>query len=225
MMTAKTSLPIVVCGLIFITSVLCVKEYSTNPTAYELAPSSTQALPAPLVWEENDPNNVNVVVLGTSLHDPMLSQLSEEYGVQHQELSNIWDVVVEETHEYSIDPFLMMALIQEESSYDKTARSRVGALGLTQVMPKVHHARLNRGEALTDVRVSVRVGVEVLNEYIQIEKGNIPRALQRYNGSLKDKNQRYARHILYEKSKLETLHIQSMLAQHNVDNHGAALKA
>lgn len=223
-MTAKTSLPIVICGLIFITSVLCVKEYTSNPSEYELSPPSAQTLPPPLVLEEDDPN-VNVVVLGTSLHDPMLSQLSEEYGVQHQELSNIWDVVVEETHEYSIDPFLMMALIQEESSYDKTARSRVGALGLTQVMPKVHHARLNRGEALTDVRVSVRVGVEVLNEYIQIEKGNIPRALQRYNGSLKDKQQRYARHILYEKSKLETLHIQSLLAQHNFENHTSSLKA
>lgn len=224
MMTAKTSLPIVVCCLIFITSVLCVKEYANNPSVYELSPPSAQALPQPLVLEENDPN-VNVVVLGTSLHDPMLSQLSEEYGVQHKELSNIWNVVVEETQEYSIDPFLMMALIQEESSYDKTARSRVGALGLTQVMPKVHHARLNRGEALTDVRVSVRVGVEVLHEYIQIEKGNIPRALQRYNGSLKDKKQRYARHILYEKSKLETLHIQSLLAQHHFEKPQLSLKA
>lgn len=212
-MTAKTSLPIVVCVLIFITSVLCVKEYTNHPTQYAL--SAPINLPQPLI-DDSSPN-VNVVVLGQSLHDPMLSQLSNEYSVNHQELSTIWEIVVEETHDYSIDPFLMMALIQEESSYNKTARSHMGALGLTQVMPNVHHARLNKGEQLTDVRVSVRVGVEVLNEYIQIEKGNIPRALQRYNGSLKDKRQRYARHILFEKSKLEALHIQSLLAQHHMD--------
>jgi len=213
MMTAKTSLPIVVCVLIFITSVLCVKEYASHPSEYAIAPPVV--LPQPLI--EDSELNVNVVVLGASLHDPMLSQLSDEYSVDHQELSNIWDIVLEETHDYSIDPFLMMALIQEESSYNKTARSHMGALGLTQVMPKVHAARLGKGEQLTDMRVSVRVGVEVLNEYIKIEKGNIPRALQRYNGSLKDKRQKYARHILFEKSKLEALHIQSLLVQHNLD--------
>lgn len=211
-MTAEKSLPIVVSILFFLISILCIQEYTNNPKEYHISVSRS---PQPLV--KNSSSNVNVIVLGSSLHDPMLSQLSNEYSVDHQELSDIWNIVVEETHDYSIDPFLMMALIQEESSYNKTARSHMGALGLTQVMPRVHHDRLNKGEHLTDIRVSVRVGVEVLNEYIQVEKGNIPRALQRYNGNLKDKRQKYARHILFEKSKLEALHIQSLLVQHNLN--------
>lgn len=227
MTTAKTSLPIVVCALLLCVAGLSFKEYTHNPQQYRL---QTQALPtpleiAPLVAAVQNEPQVNIVVLESSLHDPMLSELSQEYGVGHGEISNIWKVVVEETHDYSIDPFLMMALIQEESSYNKTAKSHMGALGLTQVMPRVHHARLSNGETLTDPRVSIRVGVEVLNEYIKLEKGNIPRALQRYNGSLRDKNQKYARHILYEKSKLESLHIRSLLAHHDFDHAPPSIKA
>lgn len=225
-MTAKTSLPIVVCALILCVAGLSINEYTHNPQHYHL--QTTELPPSieePLVEAAQIEPHVSVVVLETSLHDPMLNELSQEYGVGHTEISNIWGVVLEETHDYPIDPFLMMALIQEESSYNKTAKSHMGALGLTQVMPRVHHARLSHGETLTDPRVSIRVGVEVLNEYIQLEKGNIPRALQRYNGSLRDKNQKYARHILHEKSKLENLHIRSLLAQHDFGHPPSHIKA
>lgn len=217
-MTVKNSLPIVVCALIFCVAVFSVKEYSINPQQYQLQNRELPPSIEPLVSAALVEPNVNLVVLETTLHDPMLSKLSDEYRLKHSDISEIWNVVVQETEEYSIDPFLMMALIQEESSYNKTARSHMGALGLTQVMPGVHHARLKRGETLTNPRVSIRVGTEVLHEYITLEKGNIPRALQRYNGSLRDKNQKYARHILAEKSKLENLHIHSLLAQHNFEN-------
>jgi len=209
MIRAKTSLPLVVGAMLFVTAVFGVRELSQNPKEYTL--EKTVALPPSLELHsaaQSSLDPVNIVVLNSSLQHPMLEHLSQEYMVQPNELGQIWNLVVQETQPYSIDPFLMMAIIQEESSYQRMARSRVGALGLTQVMPNVHRARLRSGENLTDPTVSIRVGTQVLHEYILLEKGNIPRALQRYNGSLKDSRQRYARHILAEKHKLEALHIQ-----------------
>jgi soluble lytic murein transglycosylase len=45
------------------------------------------------------------------------------------------EVVTAEAHEFEIDPYLMAAIVRQESSFDIDARSRAGARGLMQVMP------------------------------------------------------------------------------------------
>ena len=45
------------------------------------------------------------------------------------------DVVAAEAREFGLDPYLLAALIRQESSFDPDARSRAGARGLMQVMP------------------------------------------------------------------------------------------
>lgn len=83
-----------------------------------------------------------------------------------------------------LPPELIIALIDIESRFDHFAISRSGAQGLMQVMPfwlkEIGHPEDN----LMDIDTNLRMGCTILKYYMDIEKGNIRRALARYNGSL-----------------------------------------
>ena len=83
-----------------------------------------------------------------------------------------------------LDPQLVLGLIQVESNFRKYAVSRAGARGYMQVMP--FWVRLiGTGEHnLFHLRINLRYGCVILRHYLDIERGNLFRALGRYNGSL-----------------------------------------
>ncbi|WP_374478450.1 lytic transglycosylase domain-containing protein [Zoogloea sp.] len=83
-----------------------------------------------------------------------------------------------------LDPQLVLGLIQVESGFKKYAVSSVGARGYMQVMP--FWARLIGTEDtnLFHMRTNLRFGCTILRHYLDIEKGDLFRALGRYNGSL-----------------------------------------
>lgn len=83
-----------------------------------------------------------------------------------------------------LDPQLVLGLIQVESGFKKYALSPVGARGYMQVMP--FWARLigNQETNLFHMRTNLRYGCNILRHYLDIEKGDLFRALGRYNGSL-----------------------------------------
>ncbi len=83
-----------------------------------------------------------------------------------------------------IDPQLMLGLIQVESGFRKYAVSPVGARGYTQVMPFWVKAIGSPDHNLFHLRTNLRYGAIILRHYIDIEHGDLFRALGRYNGSL-----------------------------------------
>jgi soluble lytic murein transglycosylase-like protein len=83
-----------------------------------------------------------------------------------------------------IDPQLMLGLIQVESGFHKYAVSPVGARGYTQVMPFWTKAIGSPDHNLFQLRTNLRYGAVILRHYIDIEHGDLFRALGRYNGSL-----------------------------------------
>ncbi len=83
-----------------------------------------------------------------------------------------------------IDPQLMLGLIQVESGFHKYAVSPVGARGYTQVMPFWTKAIGSPEHNLFQLRTNLRYGALILRHYIDIERGDLFRALGRYNGSL-----------------------------------------
>jgi soluble lytic murein transglycosylase-like protein len=83
-----------------------------------------------------------------------------------------------------VDPQLMLGLIQVESGFRKYAVSPVGARGYTQVMPFWVNAIGNSDHNLFQLRTNLRYGALILRHYIDIERGDLFRALGRYNGSL-----------------------------------------
>jgi soluble lytic murein transglycosylase-like protein len=83
-----------------------------------------------------------------------------------------------------LDPQLVLALIQVESGFRKYAISSVGARGLMQVMPFWQRSIGSPQHDLFDLSTNLRYGCAILRHYLDIERGNLSRALGRYNGSL-----------------------------------------
>ena len=83
-----------------------------------------------------------------------------------------------------LDPQMVLGLIQVESNFRKFAISRAGARGYMQVMPFWVDTIGERGQNLFNLRTNLRYGCTILRHYLDMEGGNLFRALGRYNGSL-----------------------------------------
>jgi soluble lytic murein transglycosylase-like protein len=83
-----------------------------------------------------------------------------------------------------LDPQLVLGLIQVESNFRKYAVSRVGAQGYMQVMPFWVQMIGRVDDNLFHLRTNLRFGCVILRHYLDQEKGDLYRALGRYNGSL-----------------------------------------
>lgn len=89
-----------------------------------------------------------------------------------------------EAKRVGVEPGMVLALIEVESNFKPYAISRVGARGLMQVMPFWLKKIGRPGDSLFNVRTNLRYGCTILKFYLDKEKGNLTRALGRYNGSL-----------------------------------------
>jgi len=83
-----------------------------------------------------------------------------------------------------LDPQLVLGLIQVESGFKKYAVSSSGARGYMQVMPFWVKLLGRNDDNLFHLRTSLRYGCTILRHYLDIEQGDLYRALGRYNGSL-----------------------------------------
>ena len=83
-----------------------------------------------------------------------------------------------------LDPQLVLGLIQVESGFRKYAISSSGARGFMQVMPFWVRSIGSEEHNLFQMRTNLRYGCIILRHYLDMEKGNLFRALGRYNGSL-----------------------------------------
>ena len=83
-----------------------------------------------------------------------------------------------------LDPQLVLGLIQVESGFKKYAVSSAGARGFMQVMPFWIKVIGQPDDNLFHLRTNLRYGCTILRHYLDIEKGDLYRALGRYNGSL-----------------------------------------
>jgi len=113
----------------------------------------------------------------------MSSRLQKRIGDAKPRLNMLRKIHYEATRA-GLHPELVLAVIDIESRFDRFAISRSGAQGLMQVMPfwleEIGHPEDN----LMEVSTNLRLGCTILKFYIEKEKGDLKRALARYNGSL-----------------------------------------
>ena len=89
-----------------------------------------------------------------------------------------------EADRVQIEPELVLAVIEVESSFDQYAISVAGARGLMQVMPFWLDEIGLSDKNLFKVRTNLRMGCTILRYYMDMEPDDLGRALARYNGSL-----------------------------------------
>ena len=83
-----------------------------------------------------------------------------------------------------LDPQMVLGLIQVESGFKKYSVSSAGARGYMQVMPFWVRLIGSKEHNLFHMRTNLRFGCTILRHYLDIENGDVYRALGRYNGSL-----------------------------------------
>ena len=164
-----------------------------------LAPYACLAIPAAL--QESPPQSLDAEQRALAAH------LSRRFFVAQSEAGRFVAVAYRAAQEVGLDPLLVLAVIAVESRFNPIAESVAGAKGLMQIIPKFHHAKLERygGEqAVLDPESNILVGTRILQEYVH-RTGTLEAGLQFYNGAMWDASARYSRKVLAEQRRLETV--------------------
>lgn len=113
-----------------------------------------------------------------------MSNRLKRYIPDHHQRLQLLKLVHAEARRAGLEPELVLSVIHVESAFDRFAVSYVGAQGLMQVMPFWKKEIGRPEDNLTHMATNLRYGCTILKHYIDKEKGNLIRALGRYNGSL-----------------------------------------
>jgi soluble lytic murein transglycosylase-like protein len=86
-----------------------------------------------------------------------------------------------------LSPTLVLAIVAQESSFRPDARSRYGAHGLMQVVPRHHPEKLGGigRDELFAPETNLAVGTRVLAEFLERRDGRLDAALVAYSGNAK----------------------------------------
>jgi soluble lytic murein transglycosylase len=96
--------------------------------------------------------------------------------------------------ESSLDPYLLLAIIKEESGFDPEAHSAAGAEGLMQLMPDTADwiieqmdLNMNVDTAIWDAGLNIRMGAWYLNWLTnRYYEGNLLAAIAAYNAGMQN---------------------------------------
>lgn len=96
-----------------------------------------------------------------------------------------WEMIEREAGREGIDPYLVAALIRQESRFERDAESSAGALGLTQLMPGTAR-RLARRRRLPPSRIlepefNIQLGTRYLAQLLRRFDGSLEKAVAGYN--------------------------------------------
>ena len=104
-----------------------------------------------------------------------------------------------------VDPFLILAVMSVESSFNPKAQSNQGAQGLMQVLTRVHADKFMPFGGITaafDPVANIRVGSAILKGYLDRE-GSVEGALKSYVGaSMAPSDGGYGSKVLFERERI-----------------------
>jgi len=119
------------------------------------------------------------------------------FKLKYPKFNKTAKTVFEKSKEYGFNPYLVMAVIQVESGFDRFAASTAGAYGLMQVnynvWKDVYDIDFDR---IYNVEYNVDLGLKILRRYYNKSGGNILKALFRYNNGYKYNNTAYSGKVI-----------------------------
>lgn len=120
-----------------------------------------------------------------SIEDPELQLDAKRAGYPLAHARYVWT----HSRDNGIDPYLVLGLMRQESTYNSIARSPVGARGAMQIMPRTGHllANLKHDQEFTaadlnDPIFAVGYGIDYLGMLMERFDGVYPLAIASYNG-------------------------------------------
>lgn len=116
--------------------------------------------------------------------------IAEEWDLESHYATTVVRAAYGAAQRYALDPFLLLAMAAKESAFRHIGNPGGGQdplrpYGIMQVAGRFHPEKFEDGVVRpTGLAENVRLGAQVVREYLDREKGNVRRALLRYNGSL-----------------------------------------
>ncbi len=150
-------------------------EEQLAPSVVSLMSRSISDQPVPLTYAARPEVRLWLNEMSRRLESRMPDQLARE---------DFLATVHYEATRAGLDPQLVLGVIQHESAFRKYALSLAGARGYMQVMPFWTKLIGSPEQDLFHLRTNLRYGCVILRHYLDIENGDLYRALGRYNGSL-----------------------------------------
>lgn len=124
--------------------------------------------------------------------------ISNEFGINLNVIRSIVELTEQAAKKYQTDHLLILAIIGIESRFHPLLQSEAGALGLMQIMPNIHSAKLEPHggrDAALDPRVNIDLGTSILTTFIN-RTGTIENGLAKYVGAGNNTNHIYVKQVL-----------------------------
>lgn len=130
------------------------------------------------------------------------AHLADKYAQPEGAIMHIVKVAYREGLRVGVSPLTLLAIMEKESGLRAKVVNGYGAVGLMQVVPRFHLEKLKKGDVVAQLQhpdTNIRVGSQVLAEYLRSSKGNLTKALVRYSGNASQ----YAERVAKFKGQLE----------------------
>jgi soluble lytic murein transglycosylase-like protein len=131
--------------------------------------------------------------------------LAKRYRVALESAQEFVDLSYRVARDLKLDPWLILAIMGIESSFDPNAKSNKGAQGLMQVLTRVHADKFTPFggvAAAFDPLANIRVGAKILKDYIDRD-GSIESGLKSYVGAaFMSSDSGYGDKVLVERERL-----------------------
>ncbi|MBU2591541.1 MAG: lytic transglycosylase domain-containing protein [Nitrospinae bacterium] len=126
-------------------------------------------------------------------HEELQNKVTEIYkakgnSIDEEELYGLSEIILAESSKYDIDPLLLLAIIETESSFSNSAVSNKNARGLMQIVPETAKAIALKEEiewegykTLHTPATNIRIGTYYFKKLLRRFDGDVSLALAAYN--------------------------------------------
>ena len=128
------------------------------------------------------------MLMGKAYEYAFVAALVAMVGSREMEIKAYTPMIIKYSEQNNVEPELVAAIIQVESSWYPKAVSEAGACGLMQVIPKWNpkkNGTLYTCDELKDPETNIKAGTKALRWWLDRSRGNVPLALCAYNAGYK----------------------------------------
>ena len=171
----------------------------------EFRPSETRARPVASIDPRADSASITATRQLSKEQHTLAEFLAKRYRVALESTQEFVDLSYRVARDMKLDPWLILAIMGIESSFDPNATSNKGAQGLMQVLTRVHADKFTPFggvAAAFDPLANIKVGAKILKDYIDRD-GSIEAALKSYVGAaFMASDSGYGDKVLLERERL-----------------------
>ena len=147
------------------------------------------------------------------IEEARVSHIANRYRRPPEQVRRVVRTTERVAQRHGLPPELLLAVMETESSFNPNARSRYGARGLMQVVPRFHPKVIKAvggAHRLDEPEANIEAGAAILAGYVE-SSDNLRSALVRYSGGARA----YANRIVQRQREFEKL---AIYATRQLDN-------